>query len=76
MGEACYGSRNIRSRKAVKEGRFQLNDGFDGGSIRGRCANCGYEVNWKLLQVMAQSAVDKIPPGPKLDVLTAEKIFG
>jgi len=22
---------------------------------------------------MAQSAIDKIPPGPKLDVLTAEK---
>jgi hypothetical protein len=27
-------------------------------------------------QVMAQSAIDKIPPGPKLDALTAEKIFG
>ena len=27
-------------------------------------------------QVMAQSAVDKIPPGPKLDALTAEKVFG
>jgi len=25
---------------------------------------------------MAQSAIDKIPPGPKLDVLTAEKVFG
>jgi hypothetical protein len=25
---------------------------------------------------MAQSAVDKIPPGPKLDELTAEKVFG
>jgi hypothetical protein len=25
---------------------------------------------------MAQSAIDKIPPGPKLDELTAEKIFG
>jgi hypothetical protein len=25
---------------------------------------------------MAQSAVDKIPPGPKLDALTAEKVFG
>jgi hypothetical protein len=25
---------------------------------------------------MAQSAIDKIPPGPKLDALTAEKIFG
>jgi hypothetical protein len=24
---------------------------------------------------MAQSAVDKIPPGPKLDALTAEKVF-
>ena len=25
---------------------------------------------------MAQSAIDKIPPGPKLDALTAEKVFG
>jgi hypothetical protein len=25
---------------------------------------------------MAQSAVDKIPPGSKLDALTAEKVFG
>ena len=25
---------------------------------------------------MAQSAVDKIPPGPHLDALTAEKVFG
>ena len=25
---------------------------------------------------MAQSAVDKISPGPKLDALTAEKVFG
>jgi hypothetical protein len=24
---------------------------------------------------MAQSAIDKIPPGPKLDALTAEKVF-
>jgi hypothetical protein len=27
-------------------------------------------------QIMAQSAVDKIPPGPKLDALTAEEVFG
>jgi hypothetical protein len=25
---------------------------------------------------MARSAVDKIPPGPKLDALAAEKVFG
>src|SRR6266487_1519478 len=25
---------------------------------------------------MAQSAIDKIPPGAKLDALTAEKVFG
>jgi hypothetical protein len=25
---------------------------------------------------MAQPAIDKIPPGPKLDALTAEKVFG
>jgi len=25
---------------------------------------------------MAQSAIDKIPPGPKLDTLTADKVFG
>jgi hypothetical protein len=25
---------------------------------------------------MAQSAIDNIPPGPKLDALTAEKVFG
>ena len=25
---------------------------------------------------MAQSAIDKIPPGPQLDALTAEKVFG
>jgi hypothetical protein len=30
----------------------------------------------RCFQVMAQSAVDKIPPGPKLDALTAEKVFG
>jgi hypothetical protein len=29
-----------------------------------------------IFQGMAQSAVDKIPPGPKLDALTAEKVFG
>jgi hypothetical protein len=28
------------------------------------------------LTTMAQSVVDKIPPGPKLDALKAEKIFG
>jgi hypothetical protein len=27
-------------------------------------------------QVMAQMAIDKILPGPKLDALTAEKVFG
>jgi hypothetical protein len=27
-------------------------------------------------QAMARSAIDKIPPGPKLDALTAEKVFG
>jgi hypothetical protein len=27
-------------------------------------------------EVMAQTAVDKVPPGPKLDALTAEKVFG
>jgi len=27
-------------------------------------------------QIMAQSAVDKIPPGTKLDALTAEEVFG
>jgi hypothetical protein len=27
-------------------------------------------------QVMAQLALDKIQPGPKLDALTAEKVFG
>jgi hypothetical protein len=25
---------------------------------------------------MAQSAIDKIPPGPELDALTAETVFG
>ena len=25
---------------------------------------------------MAQTAIDKIPPGPQLDALTAEKVFG
>ena len=25
---------------------------------------------------MAQSGVDKVPPGPELDALTAEKVFG
>ena len=32
-------------------------------------------VNWTLFQVMAQSAIDKIPSGPQLDALTAEKVF-
>src|SRR5262245_44508730 len=27
-------------------------------------------------RIMPPSAIDKIPPGPKLDALTAEKIFG
>jgi hypothetical protein len=30
----------------------------------------------RFVQVMAQSAIDKIPPGPKLDALTAERVFG
>jgi hypothetical protein len=30
----------------------------------------------RYFQVMARSAVDKIPSGPKLDALTAEKVFG
>jgi len=30
----------------------------------------------RYFQVMAQTVVDKIPPGPKLDALTAEKVFG
>ena len=30
----------------------------------------------RYLQVMAQSAIDKIPSGPKLDALTAGKVFG
>ena len=30
----------------------------------------------RCFQVMAQSAIDKIPSGPKLDALTAEKVFG
>ena len=45
--------------------------------IHGRCATCGYEVNWTAaFPAMARSAIDKIPPGPKLDALTAEKVFG
>ena len=28
------------------------------------------------IQVMPQSAIDRIPSGPKLDALTAEKVFG
>jgi hypothetical protein len=27
-------------------------------------------------QVMAESSIDKIPPGPKLDAITAGKFFG
>lgn len=30
----------------------------------------------RYFQVMAPTTVDKIPPGPKLDALTAEKVFG
>jgi hypothetical protein len=30
----------------------------------------------RFFQAMAQSAVDKIPPGLELDALTAEKVFG
>ena len=30
----------------------------------------------RCFQVMAQMAIDKIIPGPKLDALTAEKVFG
>ena len=30
----------------------------------------------RCFQVMAPTTVDKIPPGPKLDALTAEKVSG
>jgi hypothetical protein len=30
----------------------------------------------RYFQVMARLAVDRIPPGPQLDALTAEKVFG
>jgi hypothetical protein len=30
----------------------------------------------RFFQAMAQSAVDKTPPGPQLDALTAQKVFG
>jgi hypothetical protein len=32
--------------------------------------------NGRYFQGMAQSAIDKIPSDPKLDALTAEKVFG
>ena len=44
--------------------------------IRGRCATAATKSTGRCFQVMAQSAIDKIPPGPKLDALTAEKVFG
>ena len=42
-------------------------------SIHGRCAT---KSTGRSIQVMPQSAIDKIPPGPKLDAVTAERIFG
>ena len=30
----------------------------------------------RFIQAMPRSAIDKIPSGPKLDALTAEKVFG
>jgi hypothetical protein len=44
--------------------------------IRGRYANCGYEVTGGYFNVMARLDIDKILPRPKLDALTAEKVFG
>jgi hypothetical protein len=39
--------------------------------IRGRCANCG-----GYFKVMARLDIHRILPDPKLDALTAEKVFG
>jgi hypothetical protein len=36
----------------------------------------GTNLIGRCFEVMAQSAIDKIPPGPKLDGLTVEKVFG
>jgi hypothetical protein len=44
--------------------------------INGHCAVYGYEIHWTLLPGYGLIAIDKIPPGPKLDALTAEKVFG
>jgi hypothetical protein len=45
--------------------------------LTGRCAKCGYEVNWTLFRGYGSiRAIDKIPPGRKLDALAAEKVFG
>jgi hypothetical protein len=47
--------------------------------VRGRCANCGYQINWGVNWLrfsMARLTIDRMPPGPKLDALTAEKVFG
>jgi hypothetical protein len=43
--------------------------------INGRCAFCGYKIQWRLLAGYGNQS-SKIPPGPKLDALTAEKVFG
>src|SRR5215813_8658744 len=37
---------------------------------------CITKSTGRSIQVMAQMAIDKILPGPKLDALTAEKVFG
>ena len=45
--------------------------------IKGRCATCGHtKSTGRPYQAMAQQTIDKIPPGPKLDAPTAEKVFG
>ena len=44
--------------------------------IHGQCAKCDTKSTGRFFQGMARSAIDKIPPGPELDALTAEKVFG
>lgn len=44
--------------------------------INGRCVATDMKSTRRCFQVSAQSTIDKIPPGPKLDAITAEKVFG
>src|ERR671911_426922 len=78
----CYGYLGIVLRQPARHTPVQ--------TINGECLECGYRLALILVQSrqlacrsalvghhrMAKKRPDKVPPGPELDTLTAESIFG